>query len=561
MRRRRVGALGALFAVLCGALVGIGLTGAGVASAATGTMSRAIITVPSGSPKLKAGYYRFEAINVQKSGGSLVITLAGDTNGNGQDYTLAVAPPTGSPFVSATPYNDAGKLATVTSPRVDFIANGGTPCTATFGSLHIKSYTESGGFPTSVALEFLQKCDDPNAGETTGWVTWQQPFAPLNNPPMGEYVGLTNPARLVDTRLNGGALTAGATRNFNTTSVGVPSNAIAVVANLTAVTPTQSGFLSLYPAGGSVPLVSNLNFSAGSVIPNLSVVQTGNGDSITLFNSFGNTHVIIDIMGYYAPGAVGGRFQAITPAFRALDTRLPGVVPVTAGVPYLLGIDAAASAVVVNVTVTGATNNGSYLTVYPAGEFAPVASNLNFNAGETIPNLVIARTGTGVNAGKIALLLSVGRANVIVDVVGVFNGDRSTGKGQFVPVSPRRALDSRAPNSASITALAPDTWSPYIGIVGLMGNLPFEYGTVVVNTTITGTTAGGFLTVYPAPEPIPGLSGYGGAPSTSNLNWGGGGETRANMVMAPVNRDGFLQLYNSNGFTHFILDVAGWYTP
>ena len=37
----------------------------------------------------------------------------------------------------------------------------------------------------------------------------------------------------------------------------------------------------------------------------------------------------------------------------------------------------------------------SYLSVYPAGQNRPATSNLNFAAGQTIPNMVIVRVGAG----------------------------------------------------------------------------------------------------------------------------------------------------------------------
>jgi hypothetical protein len=44
------------------------------------------------------------------------------------------------------------------------------------------------------------------------------------------------------------------------------------------------------------------------------------------------------------------------------------------------------SAVVLNATVTEPTA-GSHLTVYPTGVPRPLAANLNFSAGQTVPNL------------------------------------------------------------------------------------------------------------------------------------------------------------------------------
>lgn len=42
-----------------------------------------------------------------------------------------------------------------------------------------------------------------------------------------------------------------------------------------------------------------------------------------------------------------------------------------------------------------------YITVYPAGSSRPTVSNLNFVAGQTIPNLSAVKTGTG---GAVTLL-------------------------------------------------------------------------------------------------------------------------------------------------------------
>ncbi len=547
MRRYRFGAFFALFGVLCAALIGVGGSSTPLAGAATGTMSRALITVPDGVPaNLKAGYYRFTAINVTKGANGWAITLSGDTNANGQDYTLAFAPPTGENLVSASPYN-AEKTAGPGVAKIDFIANGGTPCASTFGSLHVRSYTESGGQPTSIALDFSQRCNNPNGPVTNGWIAWNQPYEPLGNPPTGEYVGLNAPARLLDTRqpAGGGSLGQGATRTRNPADVGVPGGAIAVAVNVTAVNPTGEGYLSLYPAGGSVPTVSNVNFKPGDTVPNLAIVQLGAG-GITVLNSTGNTDVVLDVMGYFMPGASGSRLNSFAP-FRVLDTRLVGA-PATGGIPYSVAIDKGATAVLVNVTVVSPTSTG-YATVYEAGQFAPLASNLNFRPGQVVANLAIAK----VNAdGAISIFLNSGQAHLVVDVVGVFNSDRSTGRGRYVPISPTRAIDSRI-NEDGVTELTLNQGlSYYAGLTGRLKSFPFEYGTVVMNTTVTNTDAGGgYLTVFPARS---------GVPPTSNMNWLAG-ETRANLVISGMDEDGFVQMFNSSPSVDYIFDVAGWFTP
>lgn len=73
-----------------------------------------------------------------------------------------------------------------------------------------------------------------------------------------------------------------------------------------------------------------------------------------------------------------------------------------------------ASAVVVNVTVTQ-PSVGGFLTVFPGGTARPLASSLNFAAGQTAPNLVVAKLGAD---GSIGVYNNAGTSHVILDVVG-----------------------------------------------------------------------------------------------------------------------------------------------
>ncbi len=73
-------------------------------------------------------------------------------------------------------------------------------------------------------------------------------------------------------------------------------------------------------------------------------------------------------------------------------------------------------AVVLNITATGSTTGG-FLTVHPTGQQRPLASNLNFGPGQTIPNLVIAKVGAG---GQVTIYNDTGSTNLIADVAGWF---------------------------------------------------------------------------------------------------------------------------------------------
>ena len=75
------------------------------------------------------------------------------------------------------------------------------------------------------------------------------------------------------------------------------------------------------------------------------------------------------------------------------------------------------SAVVMNVTVTQ-PSAGGHLTAWPTGSSLPLASNLNFVAGQTVPNLVVAKVGTG---GKLNLRNNFGQVHVVADAVGWYD--------------------------------------------------------------------------------------------------------------------------------------------
>jgi hypothetical protein len=82
------------------------------------------------------------------------------------------------------------------------------------------------------------------------------------------------------------------------------------------------------------------------------------------------------------------------------------------------GLPAGATAVALNVTATGGTAT-SYLSVYPGGSTRPTASNLNYVAGQTIPNLVIVPVGPG---NTVTFYNAAGTVNVIADLVGYYKG-------------------------------------------------------------------------------------------------------------------------------------------
>src|SRR5260370_594482 len=70
-----------------------------------------------------------------------------------------------------------------------------------------------------------------------------------------------------------------------------------------------------------------------------------------------------------------------------------------------------------------------------------------------------------------------------------------------------------------------------------------------MNVTVTGATAGSYVTVYPDGQPRPG---------TSSLDFAKG-ETIPNLVIVPV-VDGKVDFYNLAGTVNIIADLTGYYS-
>ena len=227
---------------------------------------------------------------------------------------------------------------------------------------------------------------------------------------------------------------------------GVPADATAVVLNATVTGASTASHLTLWPAGVARPMASNLNWSHGWTVANAVTVKLGGSGKVSVYNAQGSVDVVLDVVGYYRAG-VGAGFAAMTPR-RVLDSRSDGPrvgaydTPWAAGTTRdvqlggVAGIPADATAVVVNATVTN-TTAPSFLTVWPKGQPRPLASSCNWEPGWSIPNAVTVKLGAG---GAISVYNNAGRTDVVLDVVGFFQG----GAGRaFQPISPARIQDSR----------------------------------------------------------------------------------------------------------------------
>jgi hypothetical protein len=367
-----------------------------------------------------------------------------------------------------------------------------------------------------------------------------------------ELIPLT-PARIADTRTGHGGvnrqLRPGERMRVKVAGAGgVPgSGATAVVANVTAVDATSPMYFTVYPGSTARPKTSNLNGGPGRPVPNLVVMAIGDDGYIDVFNSHGHTHCVVDVFGYFKTTG-GDRFAALSPQ-RLFDTRTgKGIrggkvntgssidvqVAGNAGVP-----SSGATAVVLNLTVTEPESPG-YLRMTPTGEPPAQTSNVNFFAGDTVPNLVICRIGT---KGRITLT-GVGQGHhVVADVFGYFGNS-----GDLMRATPpRRVLDTRIGLGSDEAPIGPAR-TTRLAVTG-NGVVPPGATAVVMNMTATNVTAPSYITVWPAGEEAPG---------TSNLNLMPG-QTIANLVICRIGEDGAVEVGNPRADCDVVADVLGYF--
>jgi hypothetical protein len=246
--------------------------------------------------------------------------------------------------------------------------------------------------------------------------------------------------------LNGGGVDAGHCLNGSFVSGRMDeSHPWVQIGSGTANAPTAPQSLAATAGSGSVTLTWSAPASdGGSPVTGYTVTAAPGGRTVTTTGATtatvtGLTNGTSYTFTLTATNAIGtspasAASAAVTPTAamvgftgkaptRVLDTRIGvGAAKAKLGSGATLtltvpGLPAGTTAVALNVTVTSSTA-GSYLSVYPGGGSRPTASNLNFTAGETIPNLVLVPLGAG---NTVTFYNAVGTVNVIADLVGSYN--------------------------------------------------------------------------------------------------------------------------------------------
>lgn len=376
----------------------------------------------------------------------------------------------------------------------------------------------------------------------------------------GTYIPLM-PTRITDTRHDSGyanegdTLVAGGSVNVQVAEVvTLPvSDVSAAVLNVTAVSPTSSSFLTVYPEGTTRPVVANLTFTASETLANLVTVPVGSQGGVTIYNHSGSTDVVVDLEGIYTTTPQPtGLYNPVAPN-RVLGTLGSGTsigpdvstaVTVTGG---STGIPAGASAVVANVTAAGSTGSG-FLTVYPAPASGtptpPTAANLIFSSGQVIGNRVTVPVGKN---GDIEVYNHTGSTKVDVDLYGFYTGAAGEAGSSFTPLVPSRVTDTRVVTNG--TPISPDSSQSF----GFQNDgIPLAATALASNVTVVAGAASGYLTIYPTTDLVPPV--VGDVVFTAN-------SIAQDFALAPLNGAATEIFSSSADPVNIVIDAFGYFAP
>jgi hypothetical protein len=462
---------------------------------------------------------------------------------------------------------------TVPAPESISISNpgGGTLAWSASSNSSWLSVTPSGAAPSTLTVTVIPA--GLSTGPHMGTITITAPGAtnsPLTipvslmvnsgaGPPVISSASLyvpVSPCRIADTRntkgpFGGPAVTGGTSRDFAIplSACSIPCTAAAYSLNVAVVPRGQLGYLTVWPAGQSQPVVATLNSLDGRIKSNAAIVPAGANGAISVFAT-DTTDVILDINGCFVPGSnpAALQFHPLTPC-RIADTRNAdgplGGPSLTAQsirsfpiAESACGVPPSAQAYSLNFS---AVPNGplGYLTVWAAGQPQPVVASLNAVTGTITANAVIVPAG----AGQAVDVYTTNDTDLVIDINGYFGPPGSGGLSLYA-ITPCRVLDTRQP------AGTPPFSTPLnVDVTASVCGVPATAQAFVFNATVVPPGPLGYLTMWPEGMP---------QPLVSTLNALDGAITN-NMAIVPTN-NGSIAVFPSNP-TQLVLDVFSFFAP
>ena len=268
----------------------VGLTGSGGTSCvwtpATG-LNNANSCTPIASPTVTTGY-------------SVVVTNAsGCVSDPSSTVTVTVNPLPATPVITAPATVGAGspnRIASVPAHAGSTYTWGITNGTITGGSgtNQITFTAGTAGTPLTLSVTETNSLGCTSAAGT----------ATVTVLPAGSAVRFytATPCRALDTRSGSPIASGGTLAVALGGACGIPLGAASVSVNVTAAQEASPGYLTIYPADGTQPLTSTLNFNAGQNRANNAILRLSSDGTgrVNVYNDSGGTvHVVIDVNGYF----------------------------------------------------------------------------------------------------------------------------------------------------------------------------------------------------------------------------------------------------------------------
>ena len=375
-----------------------------------------------------------------------------------------------------------------------------------------------------------------------------------------QFVPLAQPCRAVDTRSaygGNGPIQAGTHQEFAISGAGscatMPSAALYSM-NVSVVPNGYLGYLTVWPAGQTRPLVSTLNSLDGRIKANAAIVPAGTNGQVSVYAT-DTTNVILDVNGYFAP--ISGSTLAFypLPPCRVADTRHSGY-PQGLGPPFLTG-GQQRDFPILNATTCNIPSSGvaayslnfavvphgplGYMTVWPTGETRPTVSTLNDIPGQIIANAAIVVAGTSGNVS----VYPASDTDVVIDINGYF-AEAGTGGLSLYSVPPCRVIDTRHVGSGNPFT---GTLNPPVDVVDSACGISSLAQAYVFNASVVPVGPLGYLTLWPDGS---------SQPLVSTLN-ALDGSISSNMAIVPTN-NGKVDAFAS-GITQLILDISSYFAP
>ncbi|MDX6265471.1 MAG: large repetitive protein, partial [Frankiales bacterium] len=233
----------------------------------------------------------------------------------------------------------------------------------------------------------------------------------------GARYAATNPHRVINTRTGQGTAKARIGTGARLVTIpGLPSTAVAVALNVTAVQPSNTATLEVFNSALTTPRTGNVHMKVGQSANNLVIARLGSGNRLKIRTTLGSTDVVVELAGWYDASAPG-LFRPLLPqrlfgplrmGATAKDTRVTGDSPG-------FGVPANATALVLDTSAFAPTAT-TYLITYGTGP-TPGISTLSVFKGKSSSGATLTRPGT---SGAVRVRNVAGVSTVSLDLFGYY---------------------------------------------------------------------------------------------------------------------------------------------